>query len=135
MYLLDTNTLIYLFTGRGAVMQRLQATPPSQIKLATPVLFELEFGTAKSTRPDKQRQQLDEIVRVYEVLPLDHASAKSAGQLRHALEAAGTPIGVVDQLIAGIALAHDLTLVKRNTKEFERVKGLRVENWYDGLAS
>jgi tRNA(fMet)-specific endonuclease VapC len=68
---------------------------------------------------------------VYEVLPLDYASAKAAGKLRHTLEAAGTPIGLVDQLIAGIALANDLTVVTRNTREFARVPGLRVENWYD----
>jgi tRNA(fMet)-specific endonuclease VapC len=131
MYLLDTNTLIYLFSQRGAVAQRLQATPAQTIKLATPVLFELEFGTAKSTRPALQRQQIDRVMRVYEVLPLDYASAKAAAKLRHALEAAGTPIGLVDQLIAGIAFAHDLTVVTRNTREFARVPGLRVENWYD----
>ncbi len=131
MVLLDTNTLIYLFTQRGAVAQRLQATPAHTIKLATPVLFELEFGTAKSTRPDQQRRQIDHVMRVYEVLPLDYASAKAAGVLRHTLELAGTPIGLVDQLIAGIALTHNLTVITRNTREFARVPGLRVENWYD----
>jgi tRNA(fMet)-specific endonuclease VapC len=131
MYLLDTNTLIYLFNERGAVMQRLRSTPALQIKLATPVLFELEFGTAKSAKPDKQRQQIDEVLRVYEILPIDYASAKSAGQLRCTLESVGTPIGTVDLLIAGIALAHNLTVVTRNTKEFARVPGLHVENWYD----
>jgi tRNA(fMet)-specific endonuclease VapC len=131
MYLLDTNTLIYLFSQRGAVAQRLQATPAQTIKLATPVLFELEFGTGKSTRPELQRQQIDRVMRVYEVLPLDYASAKAAGKLRHTLEAAGPPIGLVDQLIAGIALANDLTVVTRNTREFARVPGLRVQNWYD----
>jgi tRNA(fMet)-specific endonuclease VapC len=131
MYLLDTNTLIYLFSQRGAIAQRLQATPAQTIKLATPVLFELELGTAKSTRPALQRQQIDRVMRVYEVLPLDYASAQAAAKLRHTLEAAGTPIGLVDQLIAGIALAHDLTVVTRNTRDFARVPGLRVENWYD----
>ncbi len=131
MFLLDTNTLIYLFNQRGNVAQRLQATPAHTIKLTTPVMFELEFGTAKSTRPDQQRLQIDHVMRVYEVLPLDYASAKAAGALRHALEAAGTPIGLVDQLIAGIALAHNLTVITRNTREFARVPGLRIENWYD----
>ncbi len=128
MYLLDTNTLIYLFNQRGNVAQRLQAIQANTIKLATPVLFELEFGTAKSTRPDQQRLQIDHVMRVYEVLPLDYASAKAAGTLRHALELAGTPIGLVDQLIAGIAIAHNLTVI---TRDFSRVPGLRVENWYD----
>jgi tRNA(fMet)-specific endonuclease VapC len=131
MYLLDTNTLIYLFNQRGAVAQRLQATPAHTIKLATPVLFELEFGTAKSTRPDQQRLLIDHVMHVYEVLPFDYASAKAAGKLRNALESAGTQIGLVDQLIAGIAIAHNLTVITRNTREFARVPGLRVENWYE----
>jgi tRNA(fMet)-specific endonuclease VapC len=131
MYLLDTNTLIYLFNQHGCVAQRLQATPVHTIKLATPVLFELEFGTAKSSRPDQQCLQIDHVMRVYEVLPLDYASAKAAGMVRYALESAGTPIGLVDQLIAGIAIANNLTVITRNTREFARVPSLRVENWYD----
>ena len=57
--------------------------------------------------------------------------AATAARTRAHLEQAGTPIGPIDTLIAGIALAHDLTLVTRNTREFERVLGLKLENWYD----
>jgi tRNA(fMet)-specific endonuclease VapC len=130
MYLLDTNTLIYFFTQRGNVFEHVRATPAKAIKLAAPVLFELEYGTAKSSRPLQQRQLIDEMVRVHETLPLDYAAAKAAGVLRHALEADGKPIGLVDQLIAGIALTHDLIVVTHNTREFSRVPGLKVEDWY-----
>ncbi|MBS7806300.1 type II toxin-antitoxin system VapC family toxin [Variovorax sp. PCZ-1] len=130
MYLLDTNTLIYFFTQRGQVAQRLRSTPAHLIKLAAPSLFELEYGTAKSSRPDLQRQQINDVVKVYETLPLDHAAAKAAGLLRHTLESVGKPIGTVYQLIAGIALANKLTVVTHNTNEFSRVPGLQVEDWY-----
>ena len=134
MYLLDTNTLIYLFTLRGNVMARMRATPAHLIKLAAPSLFELEYGTAKSTRPDLQRRQINEVIRTHETLPLDYAAAQAAGKLRHALESVGTPIGTVDQLIAGIALANKLTVVTHNTREFSRVLGLQVEDWYEAAA-
>ena len=66
-----------------------------------------------------------------EVLPLDYPSAKAAGLLRSSLEGKGNLIGPYDLLIAGIALAHNLTVITRNTREFARVPGLRVENWYE----
>jgi tRNA(fMet)-specific endonuclease VapC len=130
MYLLDTNTLIYFFTQRGQVAQRMRTIPAHLIKLAAPSLFELEYGTAKSARPGLQRQQINDVLGVYESLPLDYAAAKAAGQLRHSLESVGKPIGTVDQLIAGIALANKLTVVTHNTSEFGRVPGLQVEDWY-----
>ena len=130
MYLLDTNTLIYFFTQRGQVAERLRSTSAHLIKLAAPSLFELEYGTAKSARPDLQRQQINDVLRVYETLPLDYAAAKAAGALRYALESVGKPIGTVDQLIAGIALANQLTVVTHNTSEFSRVPGLLVEDWF-----
>lgn len=66
-----------------------------------------------------------------EVLPLDYPSAEAAGLLRSSLESKGNLIGSYDLLIAGIAIAHNLTAITRNTREFARVPGLRVENWYD----
>lgn len=131
MFLLDSNTLIYFFRGTGRVADNLQRQPASAVKIPTPALFELEYGTAKSSRPQQQRAQIDAVMRRFEVLPLDYPSARKAGVLRDSLESTGSPIGPYDLLIAGIALAHDLTVVTRNTREFARVPRLRVENWYD----
>jgi tRNA(fMet)-specific endonuclease VapC len=131
MYLLDSNTLIYFFKQQGKVTERLRAKTAAQIKLPAPALFELEFGTAKSRKSEAQRQQINDVLRVFELVPLDYASARAAGQLRHQLESAGQPIGTIDTLIAGIALANQLTVVTRNVREFSLVPGLTVENWYD----
>lgn len=131
MYLLDTNTLIYFFTGHEAIARRLAQNHASRIKIPAVAVFELEYGRARSSRPQKQKAQLDAVLAVYELLPLDLAAAERTGRLRANLESLGRPIGVCDQLIAGIALAHQLTVVTRNTREFSRVPGLQVENWYD----
>jgi tRNA(fMet)-specific endonuclease VapC len=130
MYLLDTNTLIYFFKQEGQVGQRLKNIPVQLIKLPSLAIFELEYGTAKSVRPEPQRHQIDEVLKVFELMPLDYKSAKSAGVIRHQLSTLGKPIGLIDQLIAGIAIANDLVVVTRNVSEFSRVPNLRVENWF-----
>lgn len=131
MYLLDTNTLIYFFKQQGHVAAHLQQWPAAQITVPSVVLFELEYGVLRSTKPALQQKGMDAVLAVYRVLPLDASSAKAAAQVKYALELAGSPIGHGDQLIAGIALANDLTLITRNTREFSRVAGLRLENWFD----
>lgn len=131
MYLLDTNTLIYLFKQQGFIAAHLQQLQASQVALPAVVLFELEYGLLRSTRPEAQKKGMDAAIAAYRVLPLDAKSAKAAARVKYTLEVAGTPIGHGDQLIAGIALANDLTLITRNTREFSRVAELRVENWFD----
>ncbi len=131
MYLLDSNILIYWLKGQGKVAKNLQAKSPHHIKVPAPALFELEYGTAKSQKPQLQRDFIDAVVLKLEILPLDYPSAKAAGMLRSSLEGKGNLIGPYDLLIAGIAIANNLTVITRNTREFARVPGLRVENWYD----
>lgn len=131
MYLLDTNTLIYFFTSRGQVATRLAQQRANAVKLPAVVVFELTYGNARSHRPEVQRVQMEEVLGVYEVLAFDLACARLAGPLRASLEAAGTPIGHCDLFIASTALAHNLTVVTRNVREFSRVPGLLVEDWFD----
>ena len=131
MYLLDTNTLIYFFKQQGHVAAHLQQVPAHEIALASVVLFELEYGLLRSTKPAAQKNGMDAARAAHQVLPRDYKCAKAAAWVRHTLEVAGLPIGKVDQLIAGIAMANDLILVTRNTREFARVPGLRLENWFD----
>jgi tRNA(fMet)-specific endonuclease VapC len=130
VYALDTNTLIYFFRGEGNVASRLLAMPPREIAVPAVVVFELEVGIAKSHQPRKRRGQLDALLALVTVLPFDHAAARCAAELDAALSAAGTPIGPMDTLIAGSALARRATLVTRNVREFRRVKGLKIEDWY-----
>jgi tRNA(fMet)-specific endonuclease VapC len=131
MYTLDTNCLICFFKGEGDVARRLLLTPPSSIAVATVVLYELETGIAKSSNSAKRRKQLDMLLDVVTVLPFGIAEARVAAGLRAKLEIAGTTIGPLDTLIAGVALANRAVLVTRNVRQFGRVEGLTVENWYD----
>jgi tRNA(fMet)-specific endonuclease VapC len=130
MYILDTNTLIYFFKGIGNVSTRLLQTPPRSIGIPTIVLFELEVGIAKSTSPKKRRLQLESLTSTVNILPLGYEEAIGASTLRADLENRGKPIGPYDVLIAGTALANKGILVTHNTSEFERIKGLQLEDWY-----
>jgi tRNA(fMet)-specific endonuclease VapC len=130
MYALDTNTLIYFFKGMGHVAEKLLATAPRDIAIPAVVLFELEVGIAKSRAPRKRREQLDSLVNLIHVLPFGKDEASAAARIRAQLEKRGLPIGPLDNLIAGTALAHRATLVTRNIKEFARIKGLEIQNWY-----
>ena len=130
MFALDTNTLIYYFKGMGRVAARLTECVPSDIGIPIVVVYELETGIAKSLQPQKRRKQLDTLLATTRLLPFDHAAARHSAALRATLEAKGTPLGPLDSLIAGIALAHGASLVTRNSTEFGRVAGLRVVDWY-----
>jgi tRNA(fMet)-specific endonuclease VapC len=131
MYVLDTNTVIHFFKASGKVVERMLTTPPTELFVPAIVVFELEVRIAKSAQPNKRRQQLENLLAVVTVLPFDRVSASTAAQIRAGLEKVGQPIGPFDTLIAGTALARHATLVTRNTREFERVSGLSIVNWYD----
>ena len=130
MFVLDTNTLIYFFQGMGNVAMRLLNTPPRDIGIPTIVIYELEFGIAKSSAPEKRRQQLNELLAAATVLPFDAEAAQQAARIRADLEQAGTPIGPYDVLIAAVALSRQAVLVTRNSGEFGRVDGLQLQNWF-----
>ena len=130
MFALDTNTLIYYFKGMGHVADQLLATPPKDIALPAVVLFELEVGLAKSKTPQKRREQMESLVSLIQILPFGIEEAKAAAHIRSELERQGRPIGPFDNLIAGTALARQATLVTHNTREFEKIKGLQIQDWY-----
>jgi tRNA(fMet)-specific endonuclease VapC len=129
-YLLDTDTLIYVFKRTGNCLARLSAQNDSDITISTITLFELEYGMGKSNNRIKMDGYVLSLCKRYAVLEFDRAASLQAGAIRALLRARGTPVGPYDVQIAGIALSHNLTVVTRNTREFERVPGLRVENWY-----
>ncbi len=130
-YALDTNTLIYFFKGMGNVAPKLLAKAPGDILLPAVVLYELETGIAKSQAPAKRREQLNELLKVIQIIPFEAKAARIAADIRADLEQQGCMIGPLDNLIAASALASGAILVTRNTSEFCRISGLIVENWFD----
>lgn len=130
-YLLDTDTLIYVFKRAGNCLARLVSQNDSDIAISTINLFELEYGMGKSDNRIKMDSYVESLCRRYAVLDFDRAASQQAGVIRALLDTRGTPIGPYDIQMAGIALSKNLTVVTRNTREFVRVPGLQVENWYD----
>jgi len=130
MFVLDTNTLIYFFKGKGRVAKRMFMEKPGNIGIPAVVLYELETGIAKSTSPLKRTKQLRAVLEATSVLPFNEKEAKASAVIRADLEKKGLSIGPVDILIAGTALANPGTLVTHNLTEFGRVDGLKITDWF-----
>ena len=129
MFILDTNTLVYFFKGLGSVADNLLAVSPKDIGIPAVVLYELEYGIAKSSSPKKRTKQLEELCALVEVLTFGNKEAKTSATIRAVLEKKGTPIGPYDVMIAGTALSRQGVLVTNNTKEFRRVPKLQIIDW------
>jgi len=128
-YLLDTNVLIAITKANPAVRLRLEHHADHEILLSSIVLAEIEYGIAKSTKREYNRQVFAELSRTFKIVTFSPQAAQHYGELRVYLEKRGTPIGSNDTLIAAEALAQGATLVTDNTREFSRVPGLLLENW------
>ena len=130
MFALDSNTLIYALKGMGRVRDQIERLDPGDLAVPAVVAYEIEFGTLNSRKPEARRRDLQKLLRTLKVLPFDSRAGEMAARLRYQLERAGEKIGPLDTLIAGTALAHGATLVTRNVREFSRVQGLRIEDWF-----
>jgi tRNA(fMet)-specific endonuclease VapC len=92
-------------------------------------LSELEYGAAKSARPEQNKLAIVEFLAPLEILPYDDMAAQEYGKVRVYLEKQGTPIGSMDMLIAAHALSLNCILVTNNESEFRRIPALKIENW------
>ena len=129
-YLLDTDICIYIKNHRPAeVLARFSKLPPGKVAMSVITYGELCFGAEKSSKPKETRHILEHLIALIPVLPLDETVSTHYGKIRQHLQANGKPIGNNDLWIASHALANKLILVTNNVAEFERVPGLRVENW------
>ena len=129
-YMLDTNICIYAIKHKPEqVFMRLQEHDPIDICISSVTYAELVHGVEKSKAIEKNRVALALLLANIEIMNFDSLAAESYGKIRADLEKAGTPIGPLDMMIAGHAMALGYTVVTNNTKEFDRVKGLKLENW------
>jgi tRNA(fMet)-specific endonuclease VapC len=133
MICLDTNAVIAVLNNKSpAVRMRMGAAIAAgrPLAMSSIVLFELRYGAAKSARPDRNAQRVvDFLAGPIEVLPFESEDADEAGDIRAALERAGTPIGPYDVLLAAQARRRDALLVTANRREFARVPRLKIEDW------
>ena len=128
-YLLDTNIVIYTMRKRPPAVRERFRQHDGQMGISTVTQGELVFGAERSSRPRENLEILEGFTARLDVLPFDSAAAVHFGQIRAELLARGRPIGPYDTMIAAHARSQGLILVTNNLAEFERVPGLRLENW------
>lgn len=132
-WFLDTNVCIYFLKGtHPSIREHLCSKAPVEIKIPAIVRAELLLGAEKSTHPAKVRPKVEAFLSFFETIAFDEAAAKEYAFIRSKLEKVGTPIGPNDLLIAATVKAHRATLVTHNTKEFQRITGLKLEDWTIG---
>jgi tRNA(fMet)-specific endonuclease VapC len=129
-YLLDTNICIYIQRQKPEeVLARFQKLKPGDAAISVITWGELLYGAEKSQQRKKALQLLEEFKTLVPVLPIPENAGKTYGAIRASLESQGKPIGNNDLWIAAHAKAATLTIVTNNEQEFQRVPGLRVQNW------
>jgi tRNA(fMet)-specific endonuclease VapC len=130
LFMLDTNICIYVIRNRPAeVLVKLKRFNPADLAISVVTVCELEYGASKSSNPARNRETLSWFLAPFEICPFDARAAFHYGEIRAQLERKGSPIGAMDLLIAAHARSLSLPLVTNNLREFERVSGLRTENW------
>ena len=127
--LLDTDTASYIFGRRDeGVSGRFLAYVPGDVAISSITAAELVYG-AELNPSERNRVAVERALASLVIAPFDTPAARAFGSVRAALQRRGTPIGHIDLLIAAHALSLDIPLVTNNVREFNRVRGLRVENW------
>lgn len=129
-YLLDTNICIYIAKQKPAtVMNKFEELEVGQVAMSVITYGELLYGANKSQSPGAAHSKLVELTELIPALGLNNEVAEHYGDIRRNLEKTGKPIGNNDLWIASHARALDVILVTNNSREFDRVSNLRVENW------
>jgi tRNA(fMet)-specific endonuclease VapC len=138
MFLLDTNIASEPIRRdpQPSLMQRWRATGPGELVLSVVSLMELRFGAAKSVKPATLWGRIEnEILPRCRVLPFSAEHALRAGEIQTTLSRAQLELEWRDVMLAAVALHEGFILVTRNTRHFERVIGLRLENWFEPTAA
>jgi len=129
MYLLDTDIIIYALKGNPSVKENLQKHMNYALKISVITLMELYYGAHKSQHVTANLAKIKALEDALEIMTVGQDSVEIFGISKAELEKYGTPLDDFDLIIASTALTHNLILVTNNTKHFERIKGLKLENW------
>jgi tRNA(fMet)-specific endonuclease VapC len=129
-YLLDTNTCIYVINKKSkTILNKLSEIEISEMVISSITVAELFFGVEKSSKKEENLSSLNNFLLPFGILNFDSSDSVTYAKIRTELQKAGTPIGPMDLLIASQAISKDLILVSNNTREFQRVQNLKLENW------
>ena len=128
MILLDTNIVVAYLNGHEQVARRI-IERVSEISVPSLVAAELFYGARASVRAEENLSKLDRLCQVLPIVDFDLLAARHFGILKAELRKRGRPTGEIDAWIAAIALAHNATLVTHNTRDFQHIPGLQLEDW------
>ena len=128
-FMLDTNIVIYTIKNRPASVREIFKRHDGQMCMSSITWGELIYGAERSSMPERNLSDIEAMAARLEVLSFDASAAVHFGQIRADWYQKGTPIGPYDMQIAGHARSRGLVLVTNNSNEFDRVPGLRLENW------
>lgn len=128
--MLDTNICIYIIKNKPeSVKERFREFEIGELCISSITVSELMYGAYKSQQIERNLQALESFLMPFEIVDYDYVASIEYGKIRASLEKKGQVIGNMDMQIAGHVLSLDMTLVTNNTKEFERVDGLSLDNW------
>ncbi|WP_044976658.1 type II toxin-antitoxin system VapC family toxin [Ruminococcus sp. HUN007] len=130
-YMLDTNMCIYAQKKNERVLEKIKENLSEGLAISSITLAELEYGVKASAAPERNAVALLKFLSIVDILPFDSSAAEEYGAICADLKRKGTPIGNMDMLISAHAKSEGLIVVTHNTREFERVCGLKLEDWYE----
>lgn len=130
-YMLDTNMCIYAQKKNESVLAKIKEHWEEGLAISSITLAELEYGVKASAAPEKNSIALMKFLSIVEILPFDTGAAEEYGNICAFLRKIGKPIGTMDMLISAHAKSEGLTVVTHNTREFERVPDLKLEDWFE----
>ncbi len=131
-YFLDTNICIYALKDKfPRIKERMEKLSPSEIAIPSMVKAELYYGAQKSQNKNKVISALDKFLAPFDIIPFGDKEVMTYAEIRATLEKSGNIIGPNDLIIAATTLSHGATLVTHNTREFDRVENLSVEDWVE----
>lgn len=129
-YFIDTNIVIYALKNTyPSIMQHFENAPSYNIVIPSIVKAEIEYGAKKSKNYKRTLELYNSFLRIYSIIPFTDKEASIYGDIRADLEKSGNVIGANDMLIASIVISHNGILVTHNTKEFSKIKNLKIEDW------
>ncbi len=128
-YLLDTNAVIHILNGNDNVKQRFLQCKTDEVAICVITLAELLFGVEKSIKKEANLEKLNSFIKFLKIIEFGKKEASTYAKIKANLQKNGQLIGELDMQICGTAMANDLIVITNNTKEFERVVGMRLEDW------
>jgi len=129
MYLLDTDTVLYALKGHSAVVKNLEIHRYDPMRICVITMMELYTGAYKSQQVAANLAKVRAVENAFEIIAVNDIVSETFGMLKAKMETKGHPLDDFDLVIDACALADNLSLVTNNVKHFQRIEGLKLENW------